>query len=81
MLGCCFGEGFDALTVIVDGADHGEWTEIDLVALGIINLRDQADVGERRLVTEAEIAGGVLDHGLDRLEAVRQPAVIPDQAL
>ena len=71
-MGRGFGEGFDFLTAVVDGADRREGAEIDLVALGVVDLRHQADVGERGFVAAAEIARRVLDR---RFEGLKPSAI------
>src|SRR5688572_13924887 len=72
------GEGGDALARVVHRADAGVGRHVDLEALGVGDLGDEADVRDRGRVAEAERAGSALgEHGLERVEPFAYPVAVP----
>src|SRR5262245_16792708 len=69
-------EGGQGLAMAVDRLDLRQMRQVDLVAARIEDLRDEAEIGNRRRIAEAE--GPALDHRLDRLQtALQNPVAIP----
>ena len=67
---------------VVDALDGRVFRHVDLEALGVEDLRHQADIGERRPVAVAERAGGgVGERGLEGVEAGLDPMAVPGEAL
>src|SRR5512143_312054 len=80
-VGLDLGRGLlEALELLAGGLDAEERRhrlEVDLVAPAAGELRHEVDVGDARLVADAEAAGGLLHRLLERGEAAADPVARP----
>ena len=61
----------------IDRADRRPGGQVDLVAVGRVDLRDQAAVGDGRRLAEGKAPTMPRDHRFQRVEAVGDPALRP----
>src|SRR5205823_13179333 len=79
MVGIGGGKRIERLTVLIDPHDRWINGEVERIAMRIVNLRHERDVGEpgRIAVTEGAGAWIALEQPLEGVEAAGDPMIIP----